>query len=245
MCLKSNFTTPAVAAISFCLIGGTTPAYADLGDQLFKLLADDGAVFDQFGYSVAINGDIAIVGAFHDDNSSGSTYLFDIATGKQTAKRLADDGAPGDHFGWSVAISGNTAVVGAKFDDENGNNSGSAYLFDTTTGDQLFKLLPEDGALTDEFGISVAISGTIAVVGAWRHADNGVNSGSAYLFDAAGISACPWDIDGDGNVGASDLLALLASWGLCKDCCPADFDGDGSVGASDLLALLANWGPCP
>ena len=55
---------------------------------------------------------------------------------------------------------------------------------------------------------------------------------------------CPWDLDGNAIVGASDLLSLLASWGQCKGC-PADFDGNGTVGASDLLALLANWGPCP
>ncbi len=55
---------------------------------------------------------------------------------------------------------------------------------------------------------------------------------------------CPWDLDGTGGVGVSDLLSLLASWGPCKDC-PADFDGDGTVGVPDLLALLANWGPCP
>ncbi|MEE9131268.1 MAG: hypothetical protein V3T84_14705 [Phycisphaerales bacterium] len=57
-------------------------------------------------------------------------------------------------------------------------------------------------------------------------------------------AACPWDIDGNDLVGASDLLALLVSWGPCKGC-PADFDGNGTVGASDLLALLVNWGPCP
>ena len=55
---------------------------------------------------------------------------------------------------------------------------------------------------------------------------------------------CPWDLDGTGTVGVSDLLALLADWGPCKGC-PADFDDDGFVGVSDLLALLANWGPCP
>ncbi len=55
---------------------------------------------------------------------------------------------------------------------------------------------------------------------------------------------CPADLDGDGSVGVSDLLSLLASWGPCKNC-PADFDGSGAVGVSDLLALLANWGPCP
>ncbi|MHC4414821.1 MAG: hypothetical protein ACYS0G_06010 [Planctomycetota bacterium] len=55
---------------------------------------------------------------------------------------------------------------------------------------------------------------------------------------------CRADIDGDGSVGVSDLLALLASWGPCKGC-PADFDGDGNVGVTDLLDLLANWGACP
>ena len=55
---------------------------------------------------------------------------------------------------------------------------------------------------------------------------------------------CAADLDGNGNIGASDLLALLASWGPCEDC-PADLDGNGNVGASDLLALLASWGPCP
>jgi hypothetical protein len=60
-------------------------------------------------------------------------------------------------------------------------------------------------------------------------------------------SACPWDISGDGIVGASDLLSLLVGWGACGDCndCPADFDDNCVVGASDLLALLVHWGPCP
>lgn len=53
----------------------------------------------------------------------------------------------------------------------------------------------------------------------------------------------PGDLDGDGIVGASDLLILLVSWGLCDDCddCPADLNGDCSVGAADLLILLVNW----
>ena len=55
---------------------------------------------------------------------------------------------------------------------------------------------------------------------------------------------CLADLDGNGDVGASDLLALLASWGPCEEC-TADLDGNGDVGASDLLALLAGWGPCP
>ncbi len=56
------------------------------------------------------------------------------------------------------------------------------------------------------------------------------------------------DIDGDGIVGTSDLLMLLAAWGSCPApprTCPADLDGNGVVGTNDLLLLLANWGPGP
>ncbi|MFM7260297.1 MAG: dockerin type I repeat-containing protein [bacterium] len=56
--------------------------------------------------------------------------------------------------------------------------------------------------------------------------------------------ACPADIDGDGTVSASDLSALLGSWGPCGAKCPADIDGDGTVSASDLSTLLGAWGPC-
>jgi len=55
---------------------------------------------------------------------------------------------------------------------------------------------------------------------------------------------CLADLDGDGSVGAVDLLALLESWGPCPDC-PADVDRDGTVGTVDLLALLEQWGACP
>jgi hypothetical protein len=55
---------------------------------------------------------------------------------------------------------------------------------------------------------------------------------------------CPADIDGSGDVGFQDLLALLAAWGPCPGC-PEDLDGSGEVGFQDLLELLAAWGPCP
>ena len=180
--------TLVLAASAMVLTTG--PAQADLGDQLFKLLADDGAPNDYFGFSVAITGETAIVGANYDvDNGvgSGSAYLFDTTTGRQLFKLLPNDGAADDRFGRSVAISGppgmEVAIVGAYRDEDNGDRSGSAYLFDTTTGRQLFKLLPNDGALGDEFGWSVAISGTTVIVGALRDDDNGIQSGSAYLFD--------------------------------------------------------------
>jgi hypothetical protein len=63
-------------------------------------------------------------------------------------------------------------------------------------------------------------------------------------FDVDVTLPCPWDLDGDGMVGITDLLALLPEWGTDPGG-PPDFDGDGMVGITDLLALLAAWGPCP
>ena len=60
---------------------------------------------------------------------------------------------------------------------------------------------------------------------------------------AAEVDVCPWDLDGSGDVGILDLLALLAAWGTNPGG-PPDFDGGGNVGILDLLTLLANWGPC-
>ncbi|MFB3099444.1 MAG: FG-GAP repeat protein, partial [Acidimicrobiia bacterium] len=212
---------------------------ATTGKQFFKLLPDDGAAGDLFGSSVAISGDIAIVGAYKDDDNginSGSAYLFDTTTGVQLFKLLPNDGAVVDQFGWSVGISGPTALVGAIRDDDNGINSGSAYLFDTATGRQITKLLPNDGAQEDDFGWSVAISSApgkeTAIVGAPADDDNGIQSGSAYLFDATAPGKCFWDLDGNDDVGVGDLLILLANWG-------------NPYGVGQLLILLDQWGPCP
>ena len=225
---------------------------ATTGRQIAKLLPKDGAAGDFFGSSVAISGapgeGIAIVGAWQNvgnGTDSGSAYLFDATTGQQIAKLLPDDGAFFDWFGWSVAISGATAIVAAPLHDDNGTWSGSAYVFDITTGRQIAKLLPDDGATCNQFGWSVAVSGATAIIGARFDDDHGIDSGSAYLFDAAAPGICPWDLDGNGTVGVGDLLILVHNFGPCDGECPADFDQDGFVGVLDLLALIANFGPCP
>jgi hypothetical protein len=69
----------------------------------------------------------------------------------------------------------------------------------------------------------------------------GWNAGAMTVVVTA---ACPCDLDGDGDVGVTDFLALLGSWGPNPGH-PADLDGDGAVGVTDFLSLLARWGPCP
>ena len=76
--------------------------------------------------------------------------------------------------------------------------------------------------------------------------DTGIGTGpivdrGAHEFD--GVS-CGGDVDGDGTVGFSDVVAVLAAWGACPGC-PADVDCDDSVDFADLIAVLAAWGPCP
>jgi hypothetical protein len=156
---------------------------ATSGDMTRKLGAEDAAAGDEFGFSVAINNNIALVGAAGNDdngNSSGSAYLFDATTGAQLTKLTAFDAAPNDRFGWSVAIHDNRALVGAYADD----SVGSAYLYDVTTHQHIAKLRATDAALSDVFGYSVAISGSRALVGALGDDDGGSFSGSAYLFDS-------------------------------------------------------------
>src|SRR5205085_941741 len=100
--------------------------------QQQKLTASDGATNDQFGRSVALSGNTALVGADGGNANQGSAYVF-VRSGTiwmQQQKLIASDGAVGDFFGVSVALSGETVFVAASSDDIGANASqGSAYVF--------------------------------------------------------------------------------------------------------------------
>ncbi len=154
--------------------------------QTSKLLADDGMEGDRFGNAVALNCNRAVIGAPGDgDNGflSGSAYVFcrQDEHWRQATKLLADDGQQGDSLGSSVAVDDETAFVGAPGDDD---NRGSAYVFSRMTGrwKQAAKLLADDGQLGDSFGSSVAVDDETAVVGAPGDDDQGIDSGSTYVF---------------------------------------------------------------
>jgi hypothetical protein len=149
--------------------------------------------------SVAVDGDTIVVGASLDDANdngvrSGSGYVF-TRSGTVWAKQeqlTASDGDSNDSFGVSVAVDGDTIVIGAALNDanDNGADSGSAYVF-TRNGvvwSQQGKLTASDGASDDSFGVSVAVDGDTIVVGASLDDanDNGVRSGSGYVFTRSG-----------------------------------------------------------
>lgn len=179
-------SNPAIGSAYIFVRSGTS------WTQQAKLIASDGVPTDYFGCSVAISGDYAIVGAYLDDIvatvDQGSAYVF-VRSGTswtQQAKLTANDGATGDLFGQSVAISGNYALVGAYFDDNGAiTNQGSAYVFirSGSTWTQQAKLIANDGAASDAFGVSVALSGDYALVGAISDdVGTNTNQGSAYVF---------------------------------------------------------------
>ena len=157
--------------------------------QTQKLSTSDGAVQDYFGCSVAISADgtTVAVGAFTGGGEgTGTVYVFTKqADGSylETQKLVATDGAAYDSFGISVAVSenGSTVVIGAYGDDDKGIDSGSAYIF-TKQSDgsylQTQKLVASDGAASEHFGTSVAVSNTSVVIGAPHH----LSKGAAYVY---------------------------------------------------------------
>ena len=180
----------------------------DIGELL---LASDGAEYDEFGKSVSISGNYAVIGALANDengSNSGSAYIFyyDGTNWSQQAILTASDGAALDMFGKSVSISGNYVVISATGDDDNGYNSGSAYIFSRsgTIWTEQAKLLASDGATENSFSCSVSISGDYAVIGAMGNDENGTHAGAAYIFHRSGTI---W----------SQQAKLLASDGVAHD----------------------------
>ncbi|MCP4288613.1 MAG: hypothetical protein GY792_30020, partial [Gammaproteobacteria bacterium] len=171
--------------------------YGNYWGEHLKFRASDGALADDFGTSVAISDDYALVGNATD---TGTAYLFKFdgsnwgncpgggSVCTETQKLTTNDGSAYDGFGLSLAISGDYAIIGALDDDDQGTDSGAAYLFERngTNWTQQTKLTASDGATGDRFGRRVAISGDYATVGANGDDDQGTNSGAAYLFHLNG-----------------------------------------------------------
>ncbi len=161
-----------------------------------KITGSDEAPGDNFGFSVSISGDHAVVGAWHHNHAgerSGAAYVFrreDNGTPSDPSddswieedKLTAFDASPYDDFGVDVAIDGDRIVVGSWLDDDDGSLSGSAYVFraddngtPSAPDDDFWvleaKLTAFDGVAGDEFGKSVSISGDRIAVGAFEDDD--------------------------------------------------------------------------
>lgn len=153
---------------------------AETGLQTHRLAPPDGIAGDFFGRSVALDGDVALVGSWGDD-PEGSAYLFDVPSGELLRKLTPEDPTTPGNFGWSVAVSDGIALVGALGDFVNRSTIGAAYLFDVATGAQLQKITPPDGVAEDDFGRTVALGDGFAMI-ASRSNEPGQGVGSVYLY---------------------------------------------------------------
>lgn len=182
-------------------------------DQIFPTNPQQ---LDHFGGSVSIDGEYAIVGAPHTDNSetgpqelSGSAFIFKRINNEWiqlgSALEAGDSTSGGNHFGISVSISGNYAVVGASGDNDKGENAGAAFLYrkkNEYAWEDQSKFLTFDGNTNHYFGSSVAIDKGDILIGAHGYSGSsrmGVVFWHSFLFS---------DFDNDGDVDGLDLNTL-------------------------------------
>ena len=175
-----------------------------------QLMPSDGGVNDEFGLTLALDGDTAVVGAhWHDalGEDSGAVYVYtrDMGVWVEQQKLTASDGSAVDEFGESVAVEDDTLVVGAWLDDDRGENSGSVYVFKLIDGvwTEERKLLASDGRSEDHFGYfrsGSSLSGSTVLVGAPQDTTPGAR-GAAYIFDL------------DSEPSVSSLVIDIRPWG--------------------------------
>lgn len=164
-----------------------------------KLTASDAQADDWFGWAVAVDGDVAIVGAYKEDSvhgdRTGSAYIFERNYGGIDAwgqvKQL--HGHSGyDVFGAGVAVEGDVIVVGAWGQDTGGDNAGAAYIDERNAGGinnwgEVKTLKAHDPAAMDLFGKALAVDGDVIVAGVYA---KNYFTGAAYIYErnAGGIN---------------------------------------------------------
>jgi len=176
---------PQGAAYAFTDVAGTF-------SETQKLTASDGGLFDNFGASVSVDGETLVIGAngatVGSNPAQGAVYVFTLVNGTwtETQKLIADDGIAFDNFGLSVALHDSTILVGSPQAIIGGAFAqGAVYVYTNSGGtwSQTQKLTASDGAASDSFGESVAISGNNALIGAFgATVDGHAGAGAAYYF---------------------------------------------------------------
>ena len=206
-----------------------------------------GPLYRGFACSLAIDGDVAVVGKSRDEDSGmqlGAAHVFlrDGADWQHVARLAAPDEdalGPAPEFSYAVAISDGRILVGAPFADALGMDSGAAYAFFLNEQDEwVFEQSIQPAAVVAfaKFGKALAIDGNLGLYGVPRSTSSQV-TGTAYVGTWSGHALA--DLNGDGLINGADLTLLLSDWGSLES--DADLNGDGIVNGSDLAILLSAW----
>jgi hypothetical protein len=235
------------------VIGGANNAFGVVGrayvftrsgstwTELQKLPHSDGTPNDQYGRSVAIDGDSIVVGAQLQDNAvtnSGGADVYRLVAGSWVLeqKLLPSDPQSNSQFGFAVDIDGNRALVGASGVT---NDTGAVYVFERTGSSwtQTQKLVASDANVGDRFGYSVSLDQSRALVGSILDDGTATDTGAAYLFELVGSA---WqespklqalDATSNDRLGCAVALdQLTAVAGACYD--------NGGAGSAYSFALI-------
>jgi hypothetical protein len=189
---RAHLVRTLTLAVTFLFSGvafsGARPAYGSsaLWIQQAQLIASDPREMALFGWSVAVDGDTAVVGSPDIFGGTGAAYVFvNTEQGWSLQQKLTASGSTsGDGFGLSVAISGDTIVVGTPYDNDSFDTEGSVYVF-ARNGEVWSvqqKLTADDPRSNLQFGVTVAISGETLAVGSGGDAGGAFAAGAAYVF---------------------------------------------------------------
>jgi hypothetical protein len=157
-----------------------------------ELAASETSLTDFFGASLAVSGDVAVVGAPNDEIGSATTeggaafvFRWDGSRWQPEARLAASDRAPFDDFGRAVAVDGDRILVGAPFAAVGAESRGAVYAFRFANGtwSEEDKLVASDGAAFDALGSAVALAGDLALAGAPQRSGG---RGAAYVFERTG-----------------------------------------------------------
>lgn len=187
-----------IGAATYVFDSGPGSAYvfersaAGTWNEVAKLTASDGDVFDLFGANLALSGDRALIGASFDYDLgpfAGSAYVFerqDDSSWAEVAKLTARDARAYDQFGTSVQLQGRRAVIGARAGGYWGEQRpGSAYVFERQQGRwmEVARLTAGEDFEEDDFGDAVALDGNRIVIGAELDDEAGFEAGAAFVFE--------------------------------------------------------------
>lgn len=219
------------------LVGAAYLIDAATGIEFAKLLPDEGSISSFFGNSIALGNGVVAVGAYKENHYNrsfvGSVYLFRVATGELIAELIPSEDSGSFRLGTSVAIEHGIVVAGC--------NAVQGYLYHTATGVNIARFGPRAGEPSGTFGRSIDIDEGVIIAGVNLDEVDGIQSGSAIVFDARG---CLADLTGDGEVNIQDFTAFLDAWTSSDPF--ADWDENGIVDTRDLIAYLGNWAAgCP
>ncbi|GAB5474322.1 MAG: hypothetical protein Mars2KO_24210 [Maribacter sp.] len=211
---------------------GTNPYESDLpSSRCDEIVVSDGAASDFFGKVTALSKDeqVLAISSYNDDDlgeNSGSVYIFEKDTqGSWVEKQKlnASDGSEDELFGFSMAFAGQTLAISAY---RQNNSTGAVYLFDESPAgvwEESQKLLTSDTSLYQQFGYAISGIENRLLIGASKDAENGTNSGAAYIFDK--VVTGEWvetkkliAVDGDSHdsfgisVALAPHTAVISAW---------------------------------